>query len=312
MDIKKYFQDKRIGIIMGGWSQEREVSLETGKAVKKALIEEGLNVLAIDVDRKEFTTKLKEEKIDYVFIALHGVFGEDGTVQAILELMGLPYSGSGVLCSALAMNKVFSKCFFSFNNISTPEYKVVKKGEILEELDLKLPVIVKPSMQGSAIGITKVLKIKDLYVALNRAFQYGYEVLIEKYIQGKEISVGILGETVLPVIEIVPKGDFYDYEAKYVPGMSSHILPAALDKTTYDQAQQYAKKVYSSFNCRGAVRVDMMVDDKNEIYVLEVNTIPGMTPTSLLPEAAEAAGVNFNQLVLKIIELSIIEKQLQP
>ncbi len=311
MDIKKYFQDKRIGIIMGGWSQEREVSLETGKAVKKALIEEGINVLAIDVDRKEFTTKLKEEKIDYVFIALHGTFGEDGTVQAILELMGLPYSGSGVLCSALAMNKVFSKCFFSFYNIPTPEYKVVKKGDIIQEMDLKFPVIVKPSMQGSAVGITKVLEIKDLYVALNRAFQYGSEVLIEEYIQGKEISVGILGEIVLPVIEIIPKGDFYDYESKYVPGMSSHILPAALDKTTYNQAQQYAKKVYSSFNCRGAVRVDMMVDDKNEIYVLEVNTIPGMTPTSLLPEAAKAAGVNFNQLVLKIIELSIIEKQLQ-
>ncbi len=311
MDIKKYFQDKRIAIIMGGWSQEREISLETGKAVRKALIEEGINVLAIDVDRKEFTTKLKEEKIDYVFIALHGTFGEDGTVQAILELMELPYSGSGVLCSALAMNKVFSKCFFSFNNIPTPEYKVVKKGDILQEPDLKLPVIVKPSMQGSAVGVTKVFETKDLYVALNRAFQYGSEVLIEKYIQGKEISVGILGEMILPVIEIVPKGDFYDYEAKYVPGMSSHILPAALDKTTYNQAQQYAKKVYSGFNCRGAVRVDMMVDDKNEIYVLEVNTIPGMTPTSLLPEAAKAAGINFNQLVLKIIELSIIEKQLQ-
>ncbi|MCK4532564.1 D-alanine--D-alanine ligase [bacterium] len=309
MDIKKYFQDKRIGIIMGGWSQEREVSLETGKAVKKALIEEGMNVLAIDVDRNEFTTKLKEEKIDYVFIALHGTFGEDGTVQAILELMGLPYSGSGVLCSALAMNKVFSKCFLSFNNIPTPEYKVVKKGDILQDLDLKLPVIVKPSMQGSAVGITKVLEIKDLYAALNRAFQYGSEVVIERYIQGKEISVGILGEIVLPVIEIVPKGDFYDYEAKYVPGMSSHILPAALDEITYNKAQQYAKKVYSGFNCRGAARVDMMVDDKNEIYVLEVNTIPGMTPTSLLPEEAKAAGINFNQLILKIIELSIVEKQ---
>ncbi len=296
---------------MGGWSQEREVSLETGKAVKKALIEEGMNVLAIDVDRNEFTTKLKEEKIDYVFIALHGTFGEDGTVQAILELMGLPYSGSGVLCSALAMNKIFSKCFFSFNNIPTPEYKVVKKGDILQNLDLKFPVIVKPSMQGSAVGITKVLEIKDLYAALNRAFQYGSEVLIERYIQGKEISVGILGEIVLPVIEIVPKGEFYDYEAKYVPGMSSHILPATLDKTTYNQAQQYAKKVYSGFNCRGAVRVDMMVDDKNEIYVLEVNTIPGMTPTSLLPEEAKAVGITFNQLILKIIELSIVEKQVR-
>ncbi|MCK5533833.1 D-alanine--D-alanine ligase [bacterium] len=293
---------------MGGWSQEREVSLETGKAVKKALVEEGLNVLTIDVDKKEFMAKLEEEKIDYVFIALHGTFGEDGTIQAILELMELPYSGSGVLSSALAMNKVFSKCFFSFNNIPSPGYKVVKKGDFLQELFLEFPVIVKPSMEGSAVGITKVLDMKSIYPALNKAFQYGSEVIIEKYIQGKEISVGVLGETVLPVIEIIPKGDFYDYEAKYIPGMSTHILPAALDETVYKQAQQYAKKAYSAFNCQGAARVDMMVNKENEIYVLEINTIPGMTPTSLFPEAAQAAGISFNQLILKIIELSLKEK----
>ena len=178
-------------------------------------------------------------------------------------------------------------------------------------MDLEFPVIVKPSTQGSTVGITKVLKSEDLSDALNTAFQYSSEVIIEKYIQGKEITVGILGNTVLPIIEIVPKKSFYDYEAKYVSGMSSHILPAVLAETTYKQAQAYAKRVYSIFNCCGAVRVDMIVGNDEKIYVLEINTIPGMTPTSLLPEAAREAGISFNQLVLKIIELSVAERQLR-
>jgi D-alanine-D-alanine ligase len=302
-EILDKLKTKKIGVLCGGSSQEREISLKTGEAVYKTLVFIGLNVSKLDVDR-DIALRLAKEGIDLAFIALHGKLGEDGTIQGLLEMMGIPYTGSGVLASALALDKVYTKKVFSYHNLPMAKYKVLEKkvetpGDILGELDY--PVIVKPAREGSTIGVTIVRESNGLDSAINVAFGYGNKILIEEYIQGKEITVGILGDEPLPVIEIVPKTTFYDYRAKYEPGMSKHIVPAKLDREQYELAQSLALSAHRALGCRGATRVDMVMDKEGKIYLLEINTIPGMTETSLLPEAAAVTGMDFKQLVVKIL-----------
>lgn len=292
----------KIVVIKGGWSSERKISLLSGKAIESALIQEGFAVIPFDLKRRDDLKKLWRIKFDLAFIALHGKYGEDGGIQAFLEGMGVPYTGSGILASALAMNKIFSKKIFEAEGISTPEYQVLTKGQC--NLKLSLPVVVKPSQEGSTIGVSIVGRKKELTKALKLAFKYDHRILVEKYIEGKEISVGILGSRALPVIELRPKKKFYDYQAKYKAGMCEHIVPASIPKKTYRRAQELALKAHSALGCRDYSRVDMILGEKG-VYVLEVNTLPGMTKLSLVPEAASVTGINFGKLVKKIVELAL-------
>jgi len=298
---------RKIGVLCGGSSHEREVSLKTGDAVYKALVSLGLNVSKLDVDR-DIALRLTKEKINLAFIALHGKLGEDGTIQGLLEIMGIPYTGSGVLASALALDKAYTKEVFYYHNLPMAKYRLLEKkveasGNILGDLDY--PIIVKPAREGSTIGVTIVREPSGLDSAINIAFGYGDKILIEEYIEGREITVGILGDEPLPVIEIVSKTAFYDYRAKYEPGMSEHIVPAKLPREQYELAQYLALSAHRALGCRGVTRVDMVMDKEGKIYLLEVNTIPGMTETSLLPEAAAVAGIDFKELVVKILSYAL-------
>jgi len=306
-EIVDKLKAKKIGVLCGGSSQEREISLKTGDAVYRAMVSLGLNACKFDVD-KDIAAKLVKEKINLAFLGLHGKLGEDGTIQGLLEIMGVPYTGSGVLASALALDKSYTKKVFSYHNLPMAKYKVLEKrvespGDILGEL--KCPVIVKPAREGSTIGVTIVREPDGLDSAINLAFSYGDKILIEEYIEGREITVGILGDEALPVIEIVSKTAFYDYRAKYEPGMSKHIVPAELPREQYQLAQSLALSAHRALGCKGATRVDMVMDREGKIYLLEVNTIPGMTETSLLPEAAAVAGIDFKQLVVKILSYAL-------
>lgn len=304
MKFDSWIKKQKIGVLYGGTSKEREISLKTGNAVLKALKELKLNVVGIDVGN-DVIQNILSEKITFAFIALHGPLGEDGTIQGVLEMLGIPYTGSGVLASALALNKIYSKQIFKLNGIPTSEWIVVKKDQKNHpRIPFGYPVVVKPSSQGSTIGVSIVKNKKGLSKALKEAFKYNDKSIIERYICGRELTVGIVGDKILPVMEIVPVGEYYDYTAKYVPGKSKHIVPAPLPKKIYKRAQKLAMMAFNSLGCKAVGRVDMRYDGKN-IYVLEVNTIPGMTETSLLPEAASYIGMNFKTLVYEIMKHSV-------
>ncbi|MDR3113738.1 MAG: D-alanine--D-alanine ligase, partial [Endomicrobium sp.] len=290
MNIEK-FKNKKIGVLYGGMSGEREISLKSGAAVLKALKKLRLNVCGIDVD-KNAVQKIQKAKIDAAFIALHGKYGEDGTVQGLLEMLGISYTGCGVLSSAASMDKNVSKILFKSAGILTPEWFVLKKFEAAPE-KIKYPVAVKPSKQGSAIGVSIVKAHKDFDKAAKEAFRHDDEIIVERFVKGMEITAGVLNGRALPVVEIVPKGKFYDFKSKYQKGGSRHIIPARLDEKIYKAVQDAAVKVFKVFNCRGVCRVDMIADKNGEIWVLENNTVPGMTETSLLPDEAKAAGMSF-------------------
>lgn len=308
MDI---LTDKKIGVLMGGISSEREISLRTGKTIEAALRKKGYRVVGIDVD-KDIADRLRKEGIEVAFIALHGRYGEDGTIQGLLEIMGIPYTGSGVLASAIAINKVITKRLLEYHQIPTPRYTVFKKDEAgadyqksLESHGFEYPVVVKPSSEGSTIGVTIVRDEGELLEAMNLAFSYGSEVLMEEYIPGREITVGVLDETPLPVIEIVPKEEFYDYQAKYTKGMTEYIIPARLSDGLYKKVQDLGLRVYEVLECKGVSRVDMRVDREDNPYVLEINTVPGMTETSLIPMAAKEIGIDFPELIERILESAL-------
>ncbi len=294
---------KKIGVLMGGTSAERKVSLSTGKAIATALKKKGLKVISIDVG-KDIAKRLLEKRIDLAFIALHGRGGEDGTIQALLELLGIPYTGSGVLASALALNKVQAKKVFKFHGLPIPQFRVLKKGEPLPR-NLPLSLAIKPAREGSTIGLSVIHTKRGIKKAMEKAFKYDEEIIFEKYIEGKEVTVGIVGDQALPVIEIRPKDAFYTYKAKYIKGLTNFIIPARLPKRVYSQVQKIALSAYHALGCRHFARVDMIVNKKNKPYLLEVNTIPGMTATSLLPQAAAKRGILFDDLVLKILELAL-------
>ena len=289
---------------MGGLSREREISLKTGKAILKALTEKGYTVLPIDVG-DDIAEKLVKEKIECAFLALHGRFGEDGTIQGMLELMRIPYTGSGVLASALAMHKIMSKKFFVCEKIPTPRFEVFQREEIKKshpkKVSLPLPVVVKPAREGSTIGVSIVRKDEELGPALKTAGEYDEEILVEEFMKGREITVGILENIPLPVIEIVPKSGFYDYHSKYTKGETEYILPARIPREKYLYAQEMSLKAFQGLGCSGVGRVDLMTDEDENPFVIDVNTMPGMTETSLLPKAASYVGIPFEDLVERIL-----------
>jgi D-alanine-D-alanine ligase len=298
-DLKK----KKIGVLLGGTSAEREVSLETGTAVLGVLAKKGFKAVAIDVGG-DIAQRLPREKIDLAFIALHGRGGEDGTIQALLELLGIPYTGSGVLASALALNKAQAKKVFTFHGLPCPQYQVLRKPQ-LPSKRLPFPLVIKPVSEGSTIGLSIVRRNSDVKEALEKAFSYDKEIILEEYIEGKEVTVGIVGTRALPVIEIRPKDTFYTYQAKYVKGLTDFIIPARLSKKVYSRVEKIALSAYQALDCRHFGRVDLIVNRKNQPYLLEVNTIPGMTATSLLPQAARHQGISFDSLIVKILKLAI-------
>jgi D-alanine-D-alanine ligase len=295
---------KKIAVMMGGLSREREISLKTGKAILKALTEKGYTVAPFDVG-EDVAVKLVREKIECAFLALHGRLGEDGTIQGMLELMRIPYTGSGVLASALAMHKIMSKKFFLCERIPTPPFEVFQRQEIYRDhpkrVSLPLPVVVKPAREGSTIGISIVWKDEELDPALKMAGEYDGEILVEEFMKGREITVGILENIPLPVIEIVPKSGFYDYHSKYTKGETQYILPARIPREKYLYAQEIGLKAFQGLGCSGVGRVDLMTDEDENPFVIDVNTMPGMTETSLLPKAASYAGIPFEDLVERIL-----------
>lgn len=295
---------KKIGVLYGGLSAEREVSLKSGAAVHQALVAQGYNAVAIDVGR-DLADVLKREGIEAAFIALHGRYGEDGCVQGLLELLQIPYTGSGVLPSALAMHKLYSKQAFAAAGILTAPFRCYRREEpvTLSGLPFGLPLVVKPVQEGSSVGVSIVKKEDQLAAALAEAFRHDDEILVEQYIKGQEVQVGILDDAPIGAIEIVPKNEFYDFEAKYTDGMAEHVFPARLEASVYEKAQQIGLAAHRSLGCKGYSRVDLLVTADSDCYVLEVNTLPGMTALSLLPEiAAKGAGLSFEALVSRIIE----------
>lgn len=296
--------EKKIGVLMGGLSAEREVSLKSGDAILKALKDMGYNAAGIDVGR-DLADGLKQEKIEFAFIALHGRYGEDGAVQGMLEIMGIPYTGSGIAASALGMSKIFSKKIFEFHKLPVGQYIILEKKDLKDWKEkagaLEFPVVVKPVSEGSSVGVSIISEEKGLKDAFALAFKYGKEILIEKYIKGREIQVGILGKRALGAIEIIPKRQFYDYEAKYTPNMSEHIFPARLPENIYNEVLELGLKAHSVLGCKGYSRVDFIIDSGNRPFLLEVNTLPGMTNVSLLPEIAKGVGVDFSRLVEMIL-----------
>ena len=289
-----------IGVLMGGLSPEREVSLTSGKEIYNAIKSKGLNATMIDVDHNIGAT-LAERKIDLACIALHGTWGEDGTVQGILEYLKIPYTGSGVLGSAIAYNKVVSKEIFMERGIPTAPYQVItaeERGRVKRKLDL--PVVVKPADQGSSIGVSIVRTESKWEKALDRAFEVSEEILIEQFIEGKLLAIGMNGATPMPIVEIVPKSGFYDYEAKYTEGKTDYVCPAQLTPEEVELCNEASVRVFQALKGRGFPRVDIILEGGTP-YVLEMNTIPGMTPTSLLPMAAKQAGLDFDDLVIEIL-----------
>lgn len=301
----------RVAVLMGGRSAEREVSLNTGAQVAAALDEEGFEVVEIDTGAPGFIAELQDAGADVVFICLHGRFGEDGTVQGLLELLGLPYVGSGVLASALAMDKVMSKHFFVHAGLRTPDYIALRRGTPCDPARIRAAlgdkVVVKPASEGSSIGMTIVDDPDRLGAAIEEAFRHDDSVLVERFCAGVEVTVGVVGNEApecLPTLEIVPEHDFYDYESKYVPGMSKHIIPARVSEEAAAECQRLARAAHVALGCRGMSRADTIVAEDGSVYLLEVNTIPGMTRTSLLPDAARAAGFEFPKLVRRLVELA--------
>ena len=302
----------RIGVLIGGPSREREISLSSGKAVYESLRNYVSDVVTIDIqtdDRGENYQLIQEADIDIAFIVLHGRFGEDGQIQTLLEEMGIVYTGSGPDASRLAMDKIASRQIFQKEGISVPNYVILSLRDKLEFssrliADLTPPFVVKPATQGSSIGLSIIELEEQLNQAIEYAFSFDEQIIIEEYISGREITVGILADSALPVVEIIPQNKFYDFEAKYKPGKSSYVVPADLSAQVAAQAQGVAYVAHKLLGCSGFSRVDMRLNQANIPFVLEVNSIPGLTSTSLLPKAARAAGIDFAQLCIDILGLA--------
>lgn len=295
------YRDRRVGVIVGGLSAEREVSRVTGREVVKALRERGYQVISIEAKR-DLPLRLCRHRVEVVFNALHGKMGEDGCVQGLLEVMGIPYTGSGVTASALSMDKISSKELFVRKGIPTPPYQVMQKRPGPTEVRLSLPLVVKPRSEGSTLGVTIVRRKKDLAPALARAFRFDPTCLVERYIAGKEIAVGVLDGRAIGAIEIQPLRGFYDYKTKYTSGLARHLYPAPLKKQVYRRVMRVAEEACAVLGCEGTPRVDLRVNSQGKAYVLEVNSLPGLTPLSLLPEIARGEGISFPDLVEKILD----------
>jgi len=293
---------KKIGVLLGGISAEREISLRTGKAALAALQQLGYQAVAVDVGT-DLPAQLREAEVEVAFITLHGRFGEDGRVQGLLEMLQIPYTGSGVLASSMAIDKVVTKQLLLYHELPTPGFDFMRPGDSSDDLLARcrhLPLVVKPSREGSTIGITIARSQEALRHGIDTAAALDGTVLVEDFIDGSELTVSVLNGQALPIIQIVPKGGFYDYHAKYTAGETEYLLPAPIDAVSYQRVQQAAVAACRALGCRGAARVDFMLRER-EFYCIEVNTIPGMTETSLLPKAAAEAGIDFAQLVEQIL-----------
>lgn len=298
----------RVAILMGGWSSEREVSLWSGQAVHRALLARGVDAHAVDLDR-EALLGLGRAQFDRAFNIVHGTGGEDGILQAVLDLIGLPYTGSGVLASALAMDKRITKLVWAAQGIPTPMHRVLHEdsdfAQVTEELGL--PLFVKPADAGSSIGLTKVKQVTDLPQAYQFARQYCNTVLAERFVNGGEYSCGILGERALPLVRIEPEGEFYDYNAKYVSDNTRYHCPSGLPVEQERELQEMSLRAFQLVGAHGWGRVDFMLDAEGHPWFLELNTIPGMTPHSLVPKAARAVDISFEQLVWRVLETTFAD-----
>jgi D-alanine-D-alanine ligase len=333
----------KVAVLMGGHSSEREISLRTGRGIAQALRGLGHDVVALDAANGRLLPPGEEERAplpaealqsvgeplvrleamrdaEVVFIALHGAAGENGTLQALLDLAGKPYTGSGMLASALAMNKAMSKRIFEREAIPTPRWALIEEGGLLRAMirtgavppqieRLGWPVVVKPNEEGSSVGLTVVGERSGLEAALREAERYGTETLVEEFIAGREMSVAVLGEQALPVVEIRPKSGLYDYESKYTAGRSEYFCPADVPDDVGARLREIASRAARVLGCRGVSRVDFRLSEAGEPSCLEVNTIPGMTPTSLVPMAAKAVGLSYEQLVGRMLTLAVNEAQ---
>ncbi len=320
---------KRIGVLMGGLSAERDISVRSGLAIYQALQERGYDSVLIDAG-KDIVQVMKKEKIKVAFLALHGGTGENGAMQGLLDVLGIPYTGSGVLASALAMDKEASKKIFRYHDLSVAPFVIVKKARRSKkskaeegEIDsagaytfpdvpypgFELPWVVKPSAEGSSIGVSIIREESALHPCLEKTFLLGERVIIEKFVKGKELHIGVLGNKVLGGVEVRSSLEFYNYEAKYTSGLTEYIIPPEVDEAAYENTKKMALTAHRALGCSGATRVDFIVDERNTPYILEVNTLPGMTTTSLLPKIARAAGLDFKDLIEEIIRLAVKEKE---
>jgi D-alanine-D-alanine ligase len=298
---------RRVGVLMGGWGAEREVSLRTGDGVAAALESRGHEIARIvwTDDGVGVDERVRAAEVDVVFLALHGRGGEDGCVQGMLELMGIPYTGSGVLSSALAMDKLKAKEMFRLHNVPTPPYYVARRVDLddLEGLhgSFGFPAIVKPRREGSSVGLCKAENLGELARGIEQALAFDDHVLVERFVRSTEVHVGILDGRVLGAIEVRPKQGLYDYRAKYTAGMTEYISPPRIAATRLRGVMNLAERAARALSCTGACRVDLLVTEGENEYVLEVNTLPGMTPTSLLPKIAETAGLDYPALCETIL-----------
>jgi D-alanine-D-alanine ligase len=303
------FKSKKIGVLLGGLSVEREVSLRSGEKCYEALASLGYDVVRIDAVR-DVAWRLAEEEVEVAFLALHGRFGEDGTIQGLLEIMDIPYTGSGVLASALGMHKVCAKKVVRESGVTTPDYLEVPLGISSSALaeravaELGLPLILKPVEEGSSLGVVKCHDEQELTASIEAGRAEFGNIFLERFIEGTEITVGVLereqGLQALPILELVPHNEFYDYEAKYTHGMTDFIIPARIETSAYEEAQRLAVAAFQSLGCRGYARVDFMVAG-GVPYFTEINTLPGMTDLSDLPAQAAAAGISYPELVELIL-----------
>jgi len=298
----------KVAVLMGGYSAEREVSLNSGKAVLAALQRKGVDAFAIDVQRN-FIEQLQQQQFDRAFNILHGTGGEDGVMQAVLEAMSIPYTGSGVMASALSMDKLRSRFALQGAGLPVPTTIVVEDESMLDSLpdQLGLPLAIKPNSEGSSVGVSKVSSADELAAAYATARALDTIVLAEKWIGGMELHASILNEQALPLIRVQAAGAFYDYEAKYLSNTTQYHCPCGLDESKEHEVQQLAVQAFRTLGCRGWGRVDFLLDENGNPYVLEMNTLPGMTDHSLVPMAAKQQGISFDDLVIGILESSLDE-----
>ncbi|HLR66346.1 D-alanine--D-alanine ligase family protein [Virgibacillus alimentarius] len=310
----------KIAVLYGGISGEREVSLSSGKGIIEALKKNKHEVIGIDFHPDKMH-ELIDLDVDLVFIGLHGKFGEDGRIQGLLDMLNIPYVGSGVLASALAMDKAKAKQIFDMHQIPTAKSSVFSITENTDKEELAktinatftTPFVIKPNREGSTLGLTIIEDEEQVKNAIDNAAASDKSILVEEFIKGKELTVPVLGytdkEKALPVIEIIPKNDLYDYESKYSPGGSEHIIPAQIDKKTTEKIQNYAILAHQVLGCKTYSRVDFILTENNVPIILEVNTLPGMTPTSLFPDAAKANGMSYEAMIDTFVKLSVVEDQ---
>jgi len=295
---------KKIAVLMGGPGSEREVSLATGRGVAKALRSLGAEVIEIDVRNEDFQLP---NDVDLAFITIHGTFGEDGQIQKILERRGTAYTGEGVTTSEIAFDKIRTKERFLEHGVTTPPWEVIHEGE---RPTIPLPIVVKPPRQGSTVGVVIVKNENELESAINEASKYDCELLIEKFVSGRELTIGVLGNQALPILEIIPKGGFYDFNNKYpflnpqAGGGAEHVCPANIDAKKTKEIQELALRAFRAAGLQVYARVDAILSENGQPFILEINNIPGMTETSLLPEAAAAVGIGYADLCARIIALS--------